>query len=210
MEQTFCRKTMQYFQYLVDDYKFEIGDMSNSIRDPRIEGNIEYHSSSTFVSVSGEIPSSVSAMIGRVKDVKYKFLVDSQLFFEFFSLDEAEKKLVLSHDPKDDYRVSLLLDSLFLYKKTEFINSDERLDYKLSHCAVWLRKYAEPFLSGDFSQWLEIYKYKVEKTRADYHRNGKDTSILYLVKVDENKKPIYEKKSIFQNSLDYLDHLREE
>jgi hypothetical protein len=113
----------------------------------------------------------------------------------FFSLSKAEKKLVLSHDPKDDYRINLLLDSLSLYKKTEFIASDERLDYKLTHCAVSLRKYAEPFLSGDFSQWLELYEYKVEKMRADYYRNGRDTSILYVAKLDENKKPVYEKNN---------------
>jgi hypothetical protein len=31
--------------------------------------------------------------------------------------------------------------------------------------------------------------------RADYYRNGRDTSILYVAKLDENKKPVYEKNN---------------
>jgi len=186
MKTTFFSMVMNNFQYLVDEYSFAVIKTENSEHNPEIEGRIEFETTTTFVTVSSE-QWAVGAAVGRVKDDKYRFFLNPATIHEYIILTESDKKLVCSLDAKDNSNSVI-----------EDINS------QLADYSRWLHQYAEPFLRGDFSQWLELYEYKVIRSRAAHIRSGKEE---FVRTIGQNKD---ERISIFQSSLDYLEKLREE
>jgi hypothetical protein len=204
MKTTFFSMVMNHFQYLVADYGFAVKKVEKSERNPEIEGRIEFETSATFVTVSSE-QWAAGASVGRVKDDRYRFFLNPATIHEYVVLTESDKKLVCSFDPKDDRKARTIIhQTRLLYNKDDSNNIVEDIDSQLADYSKWLRQYAEPFLRGDFSQWLEIYEYKISRTQAAYIRSGKEE---FVRTVGRNKE---ERISIFQSSLDYLEKLREE
>jgi hypothetical protein len=110
-----------------------------------------------------------------------------------------------SLDPKDDSKAK------FIKRQVEIIRipnpSESTVDYisaKLSDYSKVLLEFAEPFLRGNFSQWLEIYEYKVNSSRSARLRSGKQE---FVRTVSKNKD---EHVSIFQDDFDYLEQLKRE
>jgi hypothetical protein len=195
---------MKHFQYLVDDYGFLVKKVEESERAPEIEGRFEFENATTFVTVSGE-QWAVSAVIGRVKDDKYRYFLDPTAIHEYLVLTESDKKLVCSLDPKDDRKARLVIHQVrLLHNKKDTDNLNESIENQLADYSRWLREYAEPFLRGDFSQWLEINEFMFARQRAERIRSGKDE---FVRTVGGSKD---ERVSIFQSSLDYLEKLRKE
>ena len=86
-------------------------------------------------------------------------------------------------------------------KMKDSSNSIEYIESQLADYSRWLRQYTEPFLKGDFSQWLRIYEYKVRRARTARIRSGKDEFVLHFARLDENGKPVHEKRRVFQAAL---------
>lgn len=83
------------------------------------------------------------------------------------------------------------------------------LERQLAEEAHLLRKYADPFLRGDFSRWLEINEYWATKTRAEYARrhNGKDYVEWIMKRGEDGVMRKLGEKTLAQ---DYLEELRKE
>lgn len=195
---------MNHFEYLITDYDFFLKKMETSERAPETEGLIEFETSKTFVTVSAE-QWAAGACVGRVKDDKHRFFLDPSTIHEYVTLAESDKKLVCSLDPRDDRKARALIHQIRLsHKKNDNSSLLEEIDSQIANYALWLRRYATPFLQGDFSQWLDIYEYKVARNRAAHIRSGKKEFVRVAgMRPDE-------KESIFQTSLDYLAKLRSE
>lgn len=215
MQKTFIDLVKDYFRYLVEKYEFSIAQIRISKSDPQINGRIEYNSSSTFVVVSGE-RGNISVIFGRLKDNErtngiYKYFLSPSTVYEYISLSQTEKDLVCSLNPKDEETVIDILNTHRLkHKRINFNNLSEHVESNLQDYAVWLHKYAHPFLCGDFSDWLKLYEYKITVQRAAYIRSGKDEYVLHFLRLDENGKPVHKRRRAFQASYDYLEKLREE
>lgn len=204
MKASFFSMAMKHFQYLISEYGFTVNKVERSERDPVIEGRIEFETPYTFVTVSGE-QWGVGASVGRMKDDRYRFFLDPRTIYEYQSLTEAEKQLVCSFDRKDDRKARILMHQLkLIHHKNDSNSVVEDIESQLADYSKWLRQYAEPFLRGDFSRWLEIYEFTVNRQRAEYIRSGKEEMVRT---VGPNKD---ERISIFQGGLDYLVKLREE
>lgn len=210
MQDTFNKMVMEHFQYLIEDYHFKIIEISDHVqRDVKVEGFVEYQSSFTFVTITGEWYWNGVAF-GWIKDAR-KFALSSELIHEFVSLTAKERGMVCSPDPKDNRTARNLVNSKRLqHVKREFSSNAEEKDSQLADHARWLRQYADPFLRGDFSRWREIYEYKVARMIGEHKRAGKSEWGLRYAGTDATGKPIHEKQHIFQSSLDYLAASREE
>jgi hypothetical protein len=204
MKTDFFSMVMNHFQYLVADYGFSVKKVEKSELAPEIEGRIELENLTTFVTISSE-QWAAGASVGRVRDDKYRFFLDPRTIHEYLSLTEADKRLVYSFDPEDRRKVKTLIHQVSLFhSKKDFHSIVEDIESQLADYSKWLRQYAEPFLRGDFSRWLEIYEYRVYRHRAEHIRSGKEE---FVRTVGQNKD---KRVSIFQGSLDYLEKLREE
>jgi hypothetical protein len=201
---TFFDRVKKHFQYLVTDYGFSVKKAEQSERALESEGRIEFENPTTFVTVSSE-QWSASACVGRTRDDKYRYFLDPAAIHEYFVLTESDKKLVCSLDAQDNRKAKTLLHQTRLLHSKD--NSDSvigDINGQLADYSRWLRQYADPFLREDFSQWLELYEYRVTRSRAAHIRSGEEE---FVRKVGQNKD---ERISIFQSSLDYLEKLREE
>ena len=204
MKTTFFSMVMNNFQYLVDEYGFAVIKAENSERNPEIEGRVEFETPTTFVTVSSE-QWAVGAAVGRLKDDKYRFFLNPATIHEYIVLTESDKKLVCSLDAKDNRKAKTVIHQTRLLHSKDNSNSViEDINSQLADYSRWLRQYADPFLRGDFSQWLKLYEYKVIRSRAVHIRSGKEE---FVRTIGQNKD---ERISIFQSSLDYLEKLREE
>ncbi len=204
METTFFSLVMNHFQYLITKYGFAAKKMEKSERAPEAEGRIEFETSTTFVTVTSE-QWTVSVSIGRVQDDRYRFFLDPQTIYEYITLTPSDKRLVCSLDPKDDAKAKMILRQARLsHNKNTSNNVVEDVNSKLADYSKWLRQYAEPFLRGDFSQWLAIYEYKVSRMRASHIRSGKEEFVRTTTRANDKR------VSIFQSNLDYLEKLRKE
>jgi hypothetical protein len=205
MKATFFSMVMSRFQYLVTEYGFVVKKVENSERTREFEGRIEFETSTTFVTVSSE-QWMAGASVGRVRDDKYRFFLDPLTIYEYIVLAASDKKLVCSLNPQDDRKARMIMRQtrLFSTQNDDSNNVVENIESQLSNHSNWLRQYAEPFLRGDFSQWLEIYEYKVFRARAAHIRSGKEEFVRTTSRHKE------ELVSVFQSNLDYLKSLREE
>ena len=209
MQITFNSMVEEHFHYLIDEYNFRVVKVREEIQhDVAAEGYVEYESPTTFVTVTGEWYWN-GVVFGRSKDDR-RFSLSAEQIYEYISLTPDERGLVCSHDPNDDRAAALLVASKELqHEKRHFDSKAEEIDSQLSDHAGWLKIYAEPFLTGDFSQWLEIYEYKVSRMIAELKRSGKKEYSLRLAGKDENGKAIHINEHVFIKSLDYLAQLRE-
>jgi hypothetical protein len=200
---TFSSMVMKHFQYLIKDFGFLVKRVEESERAPDIEGRIEFESLTTFVIVSSE-QWAAGTSVGRIKDDRQRYFLNPAEIHEYLALTEFDKKLLLSLDPQDNRKAKLVSNqNRLLHDKKDTNSVVEDIDNQINDYSKWLRQYAEPFLRGDFSQWLAIYEYKVARNRAAYIRSGREEFVRIVGRKDE-------RESIFQNSLDYLESLREE
>jgi hypothetical protein len=162
MQETFNMMVLEHFEYLVSEYSFRVEKDLQDDPDFRLEGFVEYASPTTFVSIVGGWLD-VEVSFGRVVDDR-KCSVPIGLVHEFLSITPEEREIICSHDPRHKKECWLLIASKQLqYEKHEFTDSDEETEYRVIHHARWLRQYADPFLRGDFSLWLAIHEYRLER-----------------------------------------------
>jgi hypothetical protein len=78
------------------------------------------------------------------------------------------------------------------------------------HHAYWIRQYADPFLRGDFSVWLEIHEYKLARMIGEVRQSGKREVKGRFVGLSPARKAIYAREHMFQSDVDYLARLKAE
>ena len=204
MEVDFSSTVMRYFGYLVKDYDFRVEKIDISDRAPLTEGRIDFVCPTTFVVVSSE-QSTAGAVVGRIQDDRYRYFLNPLTIRKYHALTESDKGVLYSLNPRDDAKAKIINRATRI---TPLKNpSESTLDYivtQLSNYSKWLRQYAEPFLRGDFAQWLEIYEFSVLSSRAAHIRAGKSEYVRTTSADVDNR------ISIFQNRFDYLERLRAE
>lgn len=206
MINTFVEKVTKCFVFLAEEYKFDITFMENSKRGPEVEGLVVFSSKTTRVRVNGE-NGGVGVGFGRVKDRVDQNLTP-QIVYEFNKISEIEKRIVLSHNMTDDKRARDIIWSKKLPSGSRLDDMEQNVIRQLSEQAHWLQLYAEPFLRGDFSNWLEIFEYQVERMRGEYIRSGREEFVRKIGLGEDGKLLMLGKESTFQTSLDYLEQLR--
>ncbi len=207
---TFTERVKKHFQFLVDEYGFTISHEEGSDRAPDTEGVVKYSSRTTLVGIEKEAMSGgVGVWFCRLKDAAKRAALSASLIYEYRSLSAKEKAIMLSYHPKDDARARDLVWSKGLPWGTRLDNAETELDRQLSDEARWLRKYADPFLRGDFSRWLELYEYKVAAQKAEYARRhgGKENVGLIMKRGEDGIMRKLGEKTLWQ---DYLEELRKE
>ena len=209
MQETFIKMAMKQFQFLIDEHQFQVIKVGEHVQyDARAEGYVEFQSPTTFVTVTGEWYWN-GVTFGRAIDDR-KFSLASEQVHEYLSMTPEERAIVCSHDPKDGRSAALLIAFRRLqHEKKQYSDKIEEIRNQLADHARWLRQYASPFLSGDFSLWLEIYNYKLQRMIGEHKRAARREESLRYVGKDSNGKAIHVKEHVFQRSLDYLTKLRE-
>jgi hypothetical protein len=209
MQVTFVKMVMEQFQFLVDEYGFQVIKVADSFQyDARAEGYVEFQSPTTFVTVTGEWYWN-GVTFGRAIDNR-KFALASEQVHEYLSMTPEERAIVCSHDPKYKRSAALLIASRLLqHEKRQYSDKIEEIKNQLADHARWLRQYASSFLMGDFSLWLEIYIYKLQRMIGEHQRAGRSEESLRYVGKDSNGKAILVKEHVFQSGFDYLTKLHE-
>ena len=204
MNTDFYSMVMKHFSYLTTSYGFVVKNVTRSERRPMTEGRVEFESTTSFVTVSGE-QGAAGAVFGRVQDDKYKYFLSPTAVYEYYSFTESEKRLACSVDPNDDRKIRILAyEKRLVPSETNANNAAEVIERDLADYSNWLRQYSEPFLRGDFSSWLEIYEYKVNRNRSAYARSGKKEFVPAGSQDKDHR------ESVFRSSLAYLERLRKE
>jgi hypothetical protein len=215
MKITFSQKVMMIFSFLEKEYCFKLSISEDSERWPEGEGFVSYLSPTTYVSIDGET-GGVAAVLARVKDHDskslsregYTHILGAQMIYEYTSLTNEEKKIVLSHNPSDEKKAGIILDQKILIRRDANISNLEDVEKQLINEAHNFRKYADKFLRGEYSQWFEIYEYKVERIKADYARRWGKELVNLEIKMGSDGKQYFSGQKTFEQ--DYLEKIREE
>jgi hypothetical protein len=147
---------------------------------------------------------------GRAIDDR-KFALSAELVHEFLSLTPEQRRTVCSLDPQHKHEAKLLIASKRLhYEKREFTNGAEKTEHQLIDHARWLRQYADPFLRGDFSLWLEIHEYKLARMIGELRQSWKREIRRRFVGLTPARKAGHVREHIFQRDVDYLARLKAE
>jgi hypothetical protein len=206
MESPFTTQVLKSFRYLLDEYQFEIiHDDSQDMFD----GWIVFASGSTFVGVFGE-HAAVGAPIGRRRDFHKKDRpeISWRTIYQFRFFSPEEKKLVCSHDPADEHTATGLLFLPKLYERKRSEDVVEDISFQIDEEAKNVKKYGDFLLRGDFSQWLEIFEFKVAMQMAEYARkHHKEYSVADMRIGSDGKLFEKRKRTMWQ---DYLEELRRE
>src|ERR671925_1702014 len=142
MEETFIKMASEQFQFLIDEYQFQVIKVYEHVQyDAKAEGYVEFQSPTTFVTVAGGWYWN-GVTFGRAKDDR-KFALASEQVYEYLSMTPEERAMVCSHDPKDGRSASLLIASRRLqHEKKQHSDKIEEIRDKLADHARWLRQYA--------------------------------------------------------------------
>lgn len=208
MQLTFVKIVQNHFSFLVRDFGFILSSATESPRGEQLEGDVQYISNVTLININctrGEQP---YLWLGRVQDGK-RHLLPLQVIYEYASLSNEQKSIVLS--PSEGRQAASLLNKKQLPRFVSLSDDkEERVKLQLENYARYLREYALPFLKGDFSQWLEIWEYQVEKLTVEYSRTGR-SEFVPIVATDENGQlRVTGKQHVFKESLDYISALKGE
>ncbi len=203
METTFYSMVMKYFSYLVTDYSFIVKKVDEGSPSISPDGRVDFETHLSFVMVMSD-RGTAGATIGRMVDDKYRYFLNPIIIHEYLTLSDSDKKLLYSLDPNDSRKVKMMLRQTRL---THLVNPPDPyvdIETQLADYSRWLHQYADAFLRGDFSRWLDIYEHKVLSSRAAYIRSGKQ-ELVRTVSDDPDKRI-----SVFQSDFEYLDRLRQE
>jgi len=209
MQETFNTMVIEHFGYLVSEYNFQMSKNLQNDPDFRLEGLVEFQSSTTFVSVAGEWYG-MEVSFGWAADDR-KFAISAELVHEFLSLTPEQRGIVCSLDPQYKHEARQLIASKQLqYEKREFADGAEKTEHEVIDHARWLRQYADPFLRGDFSLWLAIHEYKLARMIGELRRSWKREIRRRFVGLAEGWKAVHVREHMFQRDVDYLAQLKAE
>ena len=208
MQMTFVKIAMRHFQFLESEFGFSLASAKESPRGEAWEGILQYATKTTNVELSctrGEHP---TLRLGRTRDEK-KYLLPLQVIYEYLTLSNEEKRVVLSILEAKQANTILRNKQLAdLMPKPDSVK--DRFELQLNNYAQYLREYGKPLLKGDFSQWPAIWEYHIMKLSVENVRAGRPEFVPIVIADEHGKNRVVGKQSIFQQSLDYVHKLREE
>jgi hypothetical protein len=208
MQTTFVKIVQNHFSFLIRDFGFSLSSATESPRGDQWEGDVQYTTNTALINLNctrGEQP---SLWIGRVQDKK-GHLLPIQVIYEYMSLSSEEKKIVLS--PSEGRQAAILLNKKQLSHLIRLPdNLEEKMNLQLENYARYLREYAIAFLKGDFSQWLAIWEYQVEKLTVEHTRVGRQEFVPIVANDENGHLRVIGKQHIFKESLDYIRQLKSE
>jgi len=208
MQRTFVKMVQSQFQFLINDFGFTLSSGTESPRGDFWEGDVQYMTKATWLNVNCTRGESPSVWVGRTKDKK-KHSLPIQVIYEYMTLSKEEKRIVLSVS-EGRRAVSLLNKKQMAHLVSLPDNVEERMSLQLESYARYLREYAMPFLIGDFSQWLAIWEYHIDKLAVEHKRAGRPEFVPIVTTDDNGQLRITGKQHVFQESLDYIGELRSE
>jgi hypothetical protein len=143
---TFSDMVRRHFRFLIDEYGFSVKeDLYGS--EPMDGGRIEFRSLSTILFIELD-RGGLSNRIGPIVEPEVGWS-SLEMLVEFFT------------NGKDTSLVDVSKRGQYTYESW--------IEFRLIAYQFGARKYCEPFLRGDFSQWLEIQKWFLEKMEDEYH-----------------------------------------
>jgi hypothetical protein len=208
MQETFVKIVQHNFQFLITEFGFMLSKAMESPRGEQWEGNVQYMTNLAFIDLSctrGELP---SLGIGRTKD-KGSHLLSIRVIHEYMNLSMEEKRAVLS--ASEGRQADIILGRKQLLGPTLRSDSmEERNKLQLDAYTKCLYEEALPFLKGDFSQWLAIWEYHVEKLIVENTRAGQPEFVPVVRTDDSGQRRVIGKQPLFKKSLDYIKELQDE
>ena len=208
MQRTFVKMVQSQFQFLVNDFGFTLSSTTESPRGDHWEGDVQYMTKETWIDLNCTRGESPSVWVGRAKDKKKHFL-PIQVIYEYMTLSEEEKRIVLSIS-EGRQAASLLNKKQLAQLISQSHGVEERMNLQLETFARYLREYVMPFLKGDFSQWLSIWEYHVEKLRVEHIRAGRPEFVPIVAADEKGQLRVIGKQSVFKEDADYISELKSE
>ncbi len=217
MKKTFTQVTKETFEYLVRDYGFEILSAADSPRGHFWEGEVNYTTKMTYIYIEctrGEVP---CFYVGRLKDVddadgvnKISHMLSFRLIYEYMVTTEEEKDVITSCRERRRASEIVYEDKYIGREIPAILDSEKKEELEVEVYAKLIRRYAEPFLLGDFSQWPEIWDYYVKKGIAEQVDYGRSEYVDVVVPDGNGKFRRVGKKHLYQEKLDYIKQLKAE
>ena len=87
---------------------------------------------------------------------------------------------------------------------------EERRELQIDVYARCLRQYASHILRGDFSNWLKIWEYHIEKLTVENTRAGRPEFIPIVTTDSNGQFKVTGKQPVFKKALDYIQELKDE
>lgn len=145
MDNDFAELVKQQFRFLIEQYGFSVVDED---KNPRIFGGrlVQFRSETTVVIVTDD-QGSVTVDVGPVSEPR---IAQYDLINIVSFLAPAEKMSSQINPPE-------------LARQPE-----KRIRYQVEKFASLLKQYCDPFLRGDFSRWIDVGRFIVECSRANY------------------------------------------
>lgn len=170
MAESIVAQIRSAFRFLEAEYGFTAGFSKEDEGKPYLGGEVEYASSLTVVGVGVErLGVVLPPDIARAKDqVEFKRAgrISLDRIYEYAVTTRQERSRLASRNLEELKKAwkevvePNRLDLLGLIAADGSLASDSREETELRAYAHILRKYAEPFLRGDFSDWLELHEYE--------------------------------------------------
>lgn len=207
---TFIDRVKNYFDFLVSDFGFKTVYSTNSEIRPQTDGMVKYQSATTIIMVASET-GYASLRFSRVVDDEKYYLSPTDIH-EYLNTTDNEKKLLLSINPADESAATSLFNEKFLLNQPgwrEGRGSVQDLEKELQNFAYWLKEHAALCLDGGISNWLQFYEYRVQRSRANHLRQGKEEITNAGVRDADGKWKLV-KQSLFKDRLDYIEKLKGE
>lgn len=211
---TFVQIIQEKFEFLIKNYGFALVSTTESPGDHQWEGKVIYATSTTYLTAECTRGESPLIHISRVKDnptppkiLKGTGLMYLDLIYEYMVLENNEREIVVSIKLEDREKAEQIAHNAHLNLHSQFLkikDYGEQLAARMSVYGELLRKYAEPFLLGDFSFWVDMHEYSVAKKIAQSVRSGYINFGFY----ENGTLKSYGKKQYEENRMDYLDKLK--
>lgn len=214
--ENFIQVVKEKFEYLATDYGFRVLDFSESPRDYFWEGKITYATTSTYIHVECTRGESPSFYIGRVNDRvldtegKGSYEVSFRVIYEYLLASKDQRNVITSLSDRK-HAQKIMGQEKNINREMPVINDPEKQRVaQIETYAKLIRKHAEPFLLGDFSLWLDLWKYLLAREIATQLDSGRSEYVDVVVPDGNGKFRIIGKKHIYQNWMDYIEKLKKE
>jgi hypothetical protein len=134
-----------------------------------------------------------------------EILYKSQLFFQ---LPDAEKQIITSLTQQEQAGNIIYQEKYIGHEVPSVDNLEKQRELELETYARLMRKYAEPFLLGDFSHWSEIWEYLTQKSIAGWIQPERSEFPRFAASDKTGRQKIYGKQQYEENPRDYIEQLK--
>lgn len=207
---TFVDRVRNSFDFLISKFGFNVIHARNSEVRPQTDGTVKYQSNNIMIVIGGET-GYASLSFSRVVDSE-KYYLSLTDVHEYLYTTDKEKELLLSINPSDKSAAESLFNVKYLLNQPGWKRgqgSVQDLEKELQNFAHWLKEHADLCLTRGFPNWLQLYEYRVQRSRAEHLRLGKDEIGPAGIRDTDGKWKIVQ-QSRFKDKLDYIEKLKKE